>query len=59
VAHSLQERPCAAKPKNDATDVAEALKLMGFDTIVGLDLEKAGMEETSLAHILQIELACS
>jgi uncharacterized caspase-like protein len=32
-------------PKNDATDVSEALKRLGFETIIGLDLDKAGMDE--------------
>jgi hypothetical protein len=36
-------------PKNDATDVADALKRIGFETIVGLDLDKAGMEEKAIA----------
>jgi len=36
-------------PRNDATDVSEALKRLGFETIVGLDLDKAGMEEKSPA----------
>jgi uncharacterized caspase-like protein len=36
-------------PRNDATDVSEALKRLGFETIVGFDLDKAGMEEKSIA----------
>jgi formylglycine-generating enzyme required for sulfatase activity len=36
-------------PRNDATDVSEALKRLGFETIVGLDLNKDGMEEKSIA----------
>jgi uncharacterized caspase-like protein len=36
-------------PRNDATDVAEALKRAGFETIVGLDLDKFGMDEKSIA----------
>jgi hypothetical protein len=36
-------------PRNDATDVSEALKRLGFETIVGLDLDKTGMEEKSIA----------
>jgi uncharacterized caspase-like protein len=36
-------------PKNDATDVSEALKRLGFETIVGLDLDRDGMEEKSIA----------
>jgi hypothetical protein len=34
-----------ANPRNDAADVAAALKRLGFSTIVGLDLDKAGMED--------------
>jgi formylglycine-generating enzyme required for sulfatase activity/uncharacterized caspase-like protein len=34
-------------PRNDATDVSDALKRLGFETIVGLDLDKGGMEEKS------------
>jgi hypothetical protein len=43
---SLQER-CHA-PRNDATDVSEALKRLGFETIVGLDLDKTGMEDATI-----------
>src|SRR5262245_37889914 len=32
-------------PTNDARDVAEALKRVGFDTILGLDLDRAGMDD--------------
>jgi uncharacterized caspase-like protein len=35
-------------PKNDATDVSEALKRLGFETIIGLDLDKVGMEEKTI-----------
>src|SRR5215510_606868 len=31
-------------PKNDATDIAAALKKLGFEVIAGFDLEKAGMD---------------
>jgi uncharacterized caspase-like protein len=37
-----------ANPRNDATDVAAALKRLGFSTIVGLDLDKAGMEDAEI-----------
>jgi uncharacterized caspase-like protein len=36
-------------PRNDATDVSEALKRLGFETIVGLDLDRDGMEEKLIA----------
>jgi uncharacterized caspase-like protein len=35
-------------PRNDAQDVSEALKRLGFETIVGLDLDDAGMKEKSI-----------
>jgi formylglycine-generating enzyme required for sulfatase activity len=35
-------------PRNDAADVSEALKRLGFETIVGLDLDKSGMEEKEI-----------
>ncbi len=35
-------------PPNDAADVAAALKRTGFDTIVGLDLDKTGMENATI-----------
>jgi hypothetical protein len=38
-----------ALPKNDAPDVSEALKRVSFETIVGLDLDEAGMNEKSIA----------
>jgi hypothetical protein len=34
-----------ANPRNDAADTAAALKRAGFETIVGLDLDRAGMED--------------
>ena len=36
-------------PKNDAQDVADALKRVGFETIVGLDLDEAGMKDKSIS----------
>src|ERR1700722_4041008 len=36
-------------PRNDAQDVSAALKREGFDTIVGLDLDKSGMEDATIA----------
>ena len=32
-------------PKNDATDVADALNKHGFHVIAGFDLNKAGMDQ--------------
>jgi uncharacterized caspase-like protein len=36
-------------PRNDAHDVAAALQRLGFETIVGLDLDDVGMKEKSIA----------
>jgi uncharacterized caspase-like protein len=33
-----------ANPKNDATDVAEALRQLGFEVYEGIDLDKTGMD---------------
>jgi formylglycine-generating enzyme required for sulfatase activity len=35
-------------PKNDAEDVAAALKREGFETIVGIDLDQAKMQDTAI-----------
>jgi uncharacterized caspase-like protein len=35
-------------PKNDAQDVAAALTRMGFETILGTDLDKAGMDNAAI-----------
>jgi hypothetical protein len=35
-------------PRNDAEDVAASLTHTGFETIVGLDLDKAGMDERAI-----------
>jgi TPR repeat protein len=35
-----------ANPKNDATDIAAALRKLGFDVVQGLDLGRVGMEDT-------------
>src|ERR1700674_2924996 len=34
-------------PRNDAEDVAAALRRGGFETIVGTDLDKAGMDDAT------------
>ncbi|MGH6826874.1 PQQ-dependent catabolism-associated beta-propeller protein [Methyloceanibacter sp.] len=36
-------------PRNDAEDVAAALRREGFDTIVGVDLDQAKMQDTAIA----------
>jgi formylglycine-generating enzyme required for sulfatase activity len=35
-------------PRNDAEDIAAALKRKGFETIVGFDLDKAGMDSATI-----------
>jgi len=40
--------PRLPNPHNDAEDVAAALKRSGFETIVGLDLDKSGMDDASI-----------
>jgi formylglycine-generating enzyme required for sulfatase activity len=35
-------------PRNDAQDVAGALQRLGFETILGLDLDEAGMKDKSI-----------
>jgi formylglycine-generating enzyme required for sulfatase activity len=45
---AYKNAPMLQNPRNDATDVAAALKRLGFETIVGLDLDDAGMKEKSI-----------
>ena len=40
--------PRLSNPINDARDVEASLQRSGFETIVGLDLDRAGMEETTI-----------
>ncbi|MGP0093437.1 MAG: caspase family protein [Xanthobacteraceae bacterium] len=40
--------PRLSNPRNDAQDVAAALKRSGFETIVGLDLDRAGMDDATI-----------
>jgi hypothetical protein len=42
---AYQNAPRLPNPRNDATDVAAALKRSGFDTILSTDLDKPGMDE--------------
>jgi hypothetical protein len=41
---AYQKTPALANPRNDATDMAAALKKRGFQVIEGLDLDKASFE---------------
>jgi Caspase domain len=45
---AYRNAPRLPNPTNDAQDVAAALKRSGFDTIVGLDLDRAGMDATAI-----------
>ena len=40
--------PRLTNPHNDAEDVSAALKRNGFETIVGFDLDKAGMDDAEI-----------
>ena len=40
-----RDAPALANPRNDAEDVAAALKRLGFETTVALDADRAGMEK--------------
>jgi len=40
--------PRLMNPANDAADVAAALKAVGFETIVAVDLDRAGMDEIAI-----------
>ena len=42
---AYQNTPRPTNPRNDAEDVAAALKRTGFETIVGLDLDQSGMQD--------------
>jgi hypothetical protein len=42
---SYKNMPTLKNPKNDAIDVGQALKSLGFDTIVATDLDRAGMND--------------
>ncbi|HEX9589133.1 MAG TPA: caspase family protein, partial [Bradyrhizobium sp.] len=45
---AYRNAPPLPNPRNDAEDVAAALKRTGFETIVGLDLDKAKMEDAAI-----------
>jgi Caspase domain len=45
---AYQNAPRLPNPRNDATDVAAALRRSGFDTILSTDLDKTGMEEATI-----------
>jgi uncharacterized caspase-like protein len=45
---AYQDVPRLPNPANDANDVAAALRRSGFDTIVGTDLDRNGMEDATV-----------
>jgi hypothetical protein len=45
---AYQNAPALPNPRNDAQDVAAALKRVGFEVIMGLDFDKAKMEEATI-----------
>src|SRR5208337_937166 len=45
---AYRDAPALPNPHNDAEDVAASLKRSGFDTVVGVDLDKAGMEQATI-----------
>jgi chemotaxis protein histidine kinase CheA len=45
---AYKNAPRLPNPRNDAEDVAAALKRTGFETIVVTDLDKAGMEDAEI-----------
>jgi uncharacterized caspase-like protein len=52
---SYRDVPVLANPRNDAEDVAAALKRLGFETTVGLDADRAGMEKALEAFATAVE----
>ncbi len=45
---AYQNAPRLPNPRNDAEDVGMALKRSGFETILRVDLDKAGMDEAAI-----------
>ncbi len=45
---AYKNAPRLPNPRNDAEDVAAALKRTGFETIVAIDLDKAGMDDAEI-----------
>jgi len=45
---AYKNAPRLPNPRNDAEDVAAALKRTGFETIVATDLDKAGMDDAEI-----------
>jgi len=45
---AYKNAPRLPNPRNDAQDVSAALKRNGFDIILGIDLDKAGMDDAAI-----------
>jgi uncharacterized caspase-like protein len=45
---AYQNVPRLPNPPNDAADVAAALRGSGFDAILAVDLDRAGMEDATI-----------
>ena len=45
---AYRNAPRLPNPRNDAQDVAAALERSGFETVVGLDLDRAGMDAAAI-----------
>jgi Caspase domain len=45
---AYQSAPLLPNPRNDAQDVAASLRHSGFETILGVDLDKAGMDAATI-----------
>lgn len=43
---AYENAPALANPQNDATDIAAALNDLGFEVVVGTDLDNRGMRDT-------------
>lgn len=52
---AYKSTPALANPRNDATDVAAALKSFGFEIVEGYDLDKAGMDRTVRAFAAALQ----
>jgi branched-chain amino acid transport system substrate-binding protein len=45
---AYQNAPSLPNPRNDAQDVGASLRRAGFETIIGLDLDQKGMQDTAI-----------
>jgi uncharacterized caspase-like protein len=54
---AYKNAPLLPNPRNDARDVAASLKRVGFETIFGVDLDKAGMDEALIRFSREVRSA--